>query len=312
MENPRILFFGTPSFAASILQTLIDEKYQVIAAISQPDRPVGRKHVITPSPVHVLADENNIPFLAFEKLKDHADEVIALQPDLIVTCAYGQFVPTKILECPSLGALNIHPSLLPKYRGGAPIHHAIMHGDSETGVSLMEMTKAMDAGKVFAQVHVPIGEDETQKELSERLVVESRKLLKENLPKYLKGELPGVEQDESLVTFGYNITREEEQVHFETEDIDTLYNHIRALIDWPVSYGLMEGKRMKFHGVRKNHEASNALPGTILGFEGDAMLVACLGGTLLVKELQMEGKGKMDAKSFANGAGRSLIGKRFD
>lgn len=312
MEKPRIVFFGTPEFACVILQTLIDEKQNVVAVVSQPDRPVGRKHIIQPTPVHALANQYGIPTVAPEKLSADIDCVLQYKPDLIITCAYGQFVPTSILNVPRLGCLNIHPSLLPKYRGGAPIHHAIMHGDNETGVSLMEMTKAMDAGKVYAQTHLSIGEDETMEELNIRLEESSKDLIRDFLPKYIAGELPGIEQDPNLVTFGYNITKEEEKVSFQTEELPSLYNHIRGLINWPVAYGLVDGKRMKFLKVRKEELNSSKQPGTILGFEEDYMQIACIGGILKVYELQPEGKGKMDAKAYANGAGRNMIGKIFD
>lgn len=312
MEKPRIIFFGTPEFAVSLLQTLLNMQCNVVAAVSQPDRPVGRKHILTPTPIHALCIENHIPCLQPEKLSLQKDDILSYQPELIVTCAYGQFVPTSILSYPRLGCLNIHPSLLPKYRGGAPIHHAIMNGDKVTGVSLMEMVKEMDAGRVYAQVKLPIGEDETQSELSQRLNDASCQLLRDNLQDYIDGKLPGVPQDENLVTIGYNISREEEEVHFASEDIDTLYNHIRGLIDWPVAYGMLENKRVKFYKVRKEKKFIKELPGTVLGFQNHAMHIACINGILKVYELQMEGKKKMDADAFKNGYAQEVCGKVFE
>lgn len=312
MEKPRIIFFGTPEFAVSILQTLLDMQCNVVAAVSQPDRPVGRKRVLTPTPIHALCIENHIPCIQPEKLSLEKQSILNYQPDLIVTCAYGQFVPESILSYPRLGCINIHPSLLPKYRGGAPIHHAIMNGDKETGVSLMEMVKEMDAGQVFAQVKVSIGEDETQAELSKRLNAAACQLLRDNLQKYMDGKLPGVPQDANKVTIGYNISREEEEVHFSQEDIDTIYNHIRGLIDWPVAYGLLENKRVKFFKVRKEYKTCDAVVGTVLGFTDHAMLVACKNGILKVYELQMEGKKKMDADAFKNGYAQEVCGKVFE
>jgi methionyl-tRNA formyltransferase len=312
IENPRIIFFGTPEFAVAILKTLIDEQYNVVAAVSQPDRPVGRKHVLTPTPVHALCTEHGIPCLQPEKLKEAKEEIASLKPDLILTCAYGQFVPQSILSLPSLGCLNIHPSLLPKYRGGAPIQHAVMNGDSETGVCLMEMTKAMDAGRIYVCRHTPIGPDETFGELNQRLIEISCDMLKEALPEYLKGELAGVPQDEDKVVLALNITREEEQVHFASEDLDQIYNHIRGLIDWPVAYGLLEGTRIKFYQVSKEPKENKEEPGKVLGFEDHAMLVSCKGGILKVQVLQMQGKKKMDADAFKNGYAHEVIGKVFD
>ena len=309
MENTRIMFFGTPEFAVRILETLVKDGYEVIATVSQPDRPVGRKKIIQPTPVHACSLEHGIPCLQPEKLSDIKDQILALSPDLFLTCAYGQFIPSSILSIPSKGCLNVHPSLLPKYRGGAPIQHAVMNGDQETGVSLMEMIAKMDAGQVFACYHTHIGEDETFFELNERLMDISCRLIHEQLPLYLKGELKGTPQDESQVVLGLNITKEEEKVSFQTEDIHRIYNHIRGLIEWPIAYGMLEGKRVKFCSVSKEVKEVNQQPGTVLGFDQDSMLVACSGGILHVHMIQMEGKKKMDARSFGNGYGHEVTGK---
>ena len=174
MNSPRIVFFGTPEFACTVLQALIDEEYNIVAAVSQPDKPVGRKHIIESTPVHALAEKYGIPVVQPDKLRQQADEVLAYDPELIVTCAYGQIIPQTILEYPRLGCVNIHPSLLPKYRGGAPIHHAVLNGDEKTGVCLMEMVNKMDAGRVYACHEVMIGEDMTTAELEEILKEESK------------------------------------------------------------------------------------------------------------------------------------------
>ena len=312
MRNERIVFFGTPAFAVGILKMLLDEKYIVVAAVSQPDRPVGRKHKIEKTPVKVLCEEYGIPCMQMDHLKDEVDQVLAYEPDVIVTCAYGQIVPSSILDYPRLGCINIHPSLLPKYRGGAPMHFAILNGDAVTGVSLMEMTAKMDAGKVYAQVELPIGKDETEAELEPRLLEASIGLLRENLPLYLDGKLPGVEQDETRVTFCHNISREMEKVFFQSEEVHTLYNHIRGLIDWPVPYGVVEGKRVKFYAVRMEEKDTGKPAGEILGFKDHAMEIAADGGLIRVLELQMEGKKRMSADAFANGYSAEMRGKRFD
>lgn len=312
MKKPRMIFFGTPEFAVSILQTVIDMDCNVVAVVSQPDRQVGRKHILTPTPVHALAEQYQIPCLQPEKLTENVDMILEYQPDLILTCAYGQFVPSKILKYPKLGCINIHPSLLPKYRGGAPIHHAIMAGEKQTGVSIMEMVKKMDAGKVYAQVTLDIGEDETQAELSQRLNDAACQLLKDSLQDYIDGKLPGVEQDEDQVIIGNNISREEEEVHFSLEDIDEIYDHIRGLIDWPIAYGKLDGKRIKFYKVRKEQKDVHEASGTVLGFHDHALEIACKNGILKVYELQMEGKKRMDADAFKNGYASEVVGKVFE
>ena len=312
MKQTRIIFFGTTEFASGILQTLIDEGYNVVAVVSQPDKPVGRKHTIQITPTHALADQYQIPVIQPDLLKEHVDDVLRYEPELILTCAYGQFVPVRILEYPRLGCINVHPSLLPKYRGGAPIHHAVMGGETETGVSLIQMTKAMDAGDIYARATTPLGKDETMAELNQRLLVLSTQLVKDNLEDYIAGKLVGEPQDDSKVILGLNITKEEEKVQFALEDVQTLYNHIRGLIDWPMPYGVVDGKRMKFCKVRMRKEDHQAKPGEILGFKNHAMEVASIGGIIEVYELQPEGKSRMTADAYANGAGRNMIGKVFE
>ncbi len=312
MTDLRIVFLGTPNFARGILESLIINHYNVVGVISQPDKPIGRKHEIKPTPVKELALEHDIPVFQPVKLKEESDVVLNLNPDLIITCAYGQIVPDDILASPKLGCINIHPSLLPKYRGGAPIQRAIWNGDTETGVCLMEMVKKMDAGRVYACEHHPIDKDITSSELFDELEQVSRKLLIDNLPLYIEGKLKGIEQDESKVVIARNIAKEEEQVYFDKEDVHEAYNHIRALIDAPIAYGVIEGKRMKFYEA-KIEECETCSPyGVITSFTDGAMLVRCKGGMLKVYELQLEGKSKMKAKDFANGAGRQLVGKRFE
>lgn len=312
MKQTRIIFFGTTEFASGILQTLIDEGYNVVAVVSQPDKPVGRKHTIQMTPTHALADQYQIPVIQPDLLKEHVDDVLRYEPELILTCAYGQFVPVRILEYPRFGCINVHPSLLPKYRGGAPIHHAVMDGETETGVSLIQMTKAMDAGDIYARVTTPLGKDETMAELNERLLVLSKQLVKENLEDYIAGKLVGEPQDDNKVILGLNITKEEEKIQFTVEDVQTLYNHIRGLIDWPMPYGVVDGKRMKFCKVRMRKEDHQVKPGEILGFKNHAMEVASIGGIIEVYELQPEGKSRMTADAYANGAGRNMIGKVFE
>lgn len=311
MENTRIIYFGTTEFAAAILKTMKEMNMNVVATVSQPDRPVGRKRRIEATPVHACSEEYGIECLQPEKLSDMKDVIASFSPDLIVTCAYGQFIPSSILSLPSLGCVNVHPSLLPKYRGGAPIQHAVMNGDEKTGVCLMEMTAKMDAGRIYACYPCEIGEDETYSQLNERLMTISCDMIRNELPRYINGELEGIPQDDSKVVLGLNITREEECVSFEKEDIHTIYNHIRGLNAVPGAYGILEGKRMKFYDVRKEVTEVSEQPGTVLGFDKKSMLVACKGGILHVLTLQPEGKKQMDANAFKNGSGAAAAGKVF-
>ena len=312
MKDIRIGFFGTTEFSYAILDALVKNGYNVVLAVAQPDRPSGRKKEIKPTPVHQYCIDHNLNYLGIEKLRIEYEKVLEYEPELIVTCAYGQIVPDSILDYPKYGCLNVHPSLLPKYRGGAPIHHAILNGDSETGVSIIEMVSKMDAGDIYAQCCIPLGEDETTEELTHRLIEASVNLLIDTLPKYLNNQITPVIQDEELVTIGRNISKEEEMVHFENEDVNTAYNHIRALIDWPISYGVIDGKRIKFYKARKTMCEHDYKNGEIIDFSNKSMNIACKGGIIHIYELQAEGKSKMDAQSFYNGSGKSLIGKCFE
>ena len=312
MNDLNVVFFGTPSFACAALQALLDEGYHVIAAVSQPDKPVGRKHVLQKTPVKEFAEDRGIAVIQPVRLKESPEEVLALSPDLIVTCAYGQMIPEAILKAPKFGCLNIHPSPLPKYRGGAPVQRAVMNGDTETEVCLMEMAMRMDSGRVFARIPVRIGDDMTASGLFEALKPAVRELIHTALPLVLDGTLSGEEQDESRVILARNIAREEEKVSFREEAMPSLYNHIRGLIDDPMPYGILDGKRIKFCRVSKTDEISSEPAGTILGFTKDAMKIAAAGGTLLVHELQPEGKQRMKASDYYNGAGRAALGKQFE
>ena len=312
MEKPSIVFFGTTDFAAAVMKTLLEENYTVKAAVTQPDRPVGRKKVIVRTPVAALADQNGIAVLQPEKLSKEAESVLSFKPELIVTCAYGQFIPSVILNAPKLGCVNVHPSLLPKYRGGAPVQRAVMNGDETTGVCLMEMTKRMDAGRIWACTEAGIGEDETSSGLFEKLREISCQMIREYLPLYIEGKLEGIEQDEEKVVLAPNIAREEEKVVFADEDINSLYNHLRGLLDEPGGYGMINAKRIKFLKVRKEVTDCSEQPGTVLGFADHAMRIAAKGGIIKVYELQPEGKSRMNADAFANGAGRNLIGAVFE
>lgn len=311
MKETKILFFGTTDFSCEILKAVHDAGYPIVAAVAQPDKPVGRKHRIEPTPVHALCDSLGMECLQIAHLKQDWEVLKQYAPDLILTCAYGQIIPDGVLQLPPLGCLNVHPSLLPKYRGGAPMHYVLLNGDSVTGTSLMEMVHEMDAGKVYAQKEIEIGEDETLQELESHLKKLSVEMVLESLPAYIRGELPGVEQDASRVSFSHNISKEMECVSFEKEELRELYNHIRALIDWPVPYGILDGKRIKFYKVRKEEKEIQEKAGTVLGFRKGYMEVACHGGVLRVYELQPEGKKKMDANAFANGYAQEVTGKRF-
>jgi len=213
MNVYKIVFFGTPEIAATILKGVLTfENAQIVLVVTQPDRLVGRKKILRSSPVKEVALENHLALLQPEKVGTILDQIVALQPDFLVTCAYGQFIPTKILQTAKIAALNLHGSLLPKYRGGSPIQYAVLNGETTSGMSLMQMVAAMDAGPVYAQKSLSLAADETSGTLFEKMAPLGIELLKENLDLIANGSLQAQAQDETQVSFAYNLTGVQEQI----------------------------------------------------------------------------------------------------
>lgn len=301
----RVLFMGTPDFAVSLLHALLESDVEVVAVVSQPDKPIGRKQIMIPTPVKKYALEQGISVYQPSKIKELTQTIIELQLDLIVTCAYGQFISSTILETPRFGAINVHASLLPKYRGGAPIHKVLINGEKETGVTLMRMVKQMDAGDILAIQVVPISEDDDVGSLHDKLMVAGAQLLKAQLPNLFNKELLSFPQDESLVSYAYNITPEEEFISF-NRDVTLVYNHIRGLSPWPIGYGLINGKKLKLIKAFKIIEEHHYPYGEFVSYE-NGLKIACSGGFVVITECQFEGKEKMEAGAFYNGLGKSLL-----
>src|SRR3954454_10017172 len=226
----KIVFMGTPEFSVSVLTMLHDEGYTIAAVVTQPDRPVGRKRVLTPPPVKVEAVKQGIPVYQPEKIsrEDELIPILKLNPDLIVTAAFGQILPKELLEAPRFGCINVHASLLPELRGGAPIHYAIMQGKEKTGVTIMYMAEKLDAGDILTQVEVPILENDDVGTMHEKLSDAGAKLLTETLPKLLRGELTPKHQIDDEATFASNIKRAQEKIDW-TQTGEMIYNHIRGL-----------------------------------------------------------------------------------
>lgn len=311
MKQCNIIFMGTPDIAVSMLDRILQDGYHVIAVVTQPDKKAGRKQELKMPEVKVRALQEHIPVYQPIKIKEAKEELMALHADLIVTCAYGQFIPETLLQAPTYGSINVHASLLPKLRGGAPIHKAIMYGEAETGMSIMRMVKAMDAGAVMAQCKVAILDTDTTGELYDRLAVAGAQLLSESIPKLIDGTAVFIEQNEAEATLAYTISKEEEYVDFSLP-IQQVYDHVRSLIPFPISYATINGKKLKFHKVRICRDETVHEHGKVVGLQEQALAIACMGGYLLLEEVQLEGKAKSDAKSFYNGAGRALVGQSFD
>ncbi|KIS03444.1 methionyl-tRNA formyltransferase [Paucilactobacillus wasatchensis] len=298
-----IVFMGTPQFAVPILQSLIDHHYDVKAVVTQPDRFVGRKHVLTASPVKQLAVNHQIEVLQPEKINHSSemDRVIELQPDLIVTAAFGQFLPTKLLAAAQVGAINVHGSLLPKYRGGAPVQYAIMNGEQETGISIIYMVKKMDAGDILAQRKIAITKKDDTGSMFTKLSLLGRDLLLETIPQLLKDQLSPVAQDENQVTFAPNISSEEERIDITTtaQQIDC---KVRALRPFPIANLNLDKTRTKLWQVSVAAEPTTLKPGQVVSVTKHELVIAAGQGTaILLKELQPAGKPRMSITDYLNG-----------
>ncbi|MDT2705857.1 methionyl-tRNA formyltransferase [Enterococcus dispar] len=305
----KIVFMGTPAFSVPILEGLLESGYEVQAVVTQPDRPVGRKHVITPPPVKVAALKHDLLVLQPEKISGSTemDKIASLAPDLIVTAAFGQFLPEKLLQIPRLGAINVHASLLPKYRGGAPVHYAIMNGEDKTGVTIMEMIKKMDAGAIYSQAEIPITKTDDVGTMFEKLSTLGKDLLLNTLPELIQGTLEKTPQNEAQVTFSPNITREQEAIDWQ-KTADEIDNQVRGMRPWPIAFTTYRGVRWKIWDVTPLAETTDAAPGTIIKKDKSELFVACgKNTTLALKELQPAGKGKQDVQAFLNGVGQNVV-----
>ncbi|MGL5685542.1 MAG: methionyl-tRNA formyltransferase [Vagococcus fluvialis] len=304
----KIIFMGTPGFSVPILNGLVAEGYDVLRVVTQPDRPVGRKKVLTPPPVKEAALKHGIKVLQPEKISGspEMEEIISLNPDLIVTAAFGQFLPETLLKAPKLGAINVHASLLPKYRGGAPVHYSIIKGDSETGVTIMRMVKKMDAGDMLSQKAIPISKTDDVGSMFDKLSLLGKDMLLEMLPEFIAGNIKEIPQDETLVTYSPNITREEEQIDWNktSELIDC---QVRGMRPWPVAFTTYQEKRVKLWDTTPLDETTTKAPGTIIKINKKNFLVACGEGTVLqINDLQPAGKGRLKAVEYLNGVGRTM------
>ena len=311
MKDYKVVFMGTPEYSVPVLKALIDN-YNVIGVVTQPDKEVGRGHEVEASPIKKLALENNIKVVQPVKIRNEYDCVLNMNPDIIVTCAYGQIIPKEILEYPKFGCINVHASLLPKYRGGAPIHRAILNGEKETGITIMYMAEGMDDGDIISQEKVVIRDDETVGELHDELSKLGPKLLLETLPSIFDGTNSRIKQDDSQVSLAKIIKKEDEILDFNDLSIN-IYNKVRGLNPFPGAYSILDNKRVKIYKSRIESDKSNKEPGTIIDVLKDGIAVKTQDGKIIIEELKMEGKKKMSSKEFLNGVKKEdLINKKFE
>lgn len=302
---------GTPDFSTKILEMLIETE-EVVAVVTQPDRPVGRKRQLTPPPVKKVALAHDIPVYQPEKLagSEELETLMTLPCDLIVTAAFGQLLPETLLTYPKYGAVNVHASLLPKYRGGAPIHQSIIDGEAETGVTIMYMVKQLDAGDIISQRAIPIEDSDNVGTMHDKLSDLGTDLLRETLPSILNGTNARTPQDSAQATFASNIQREDERIDW-TQDARTIFNHIRGLSPWPVAYTKLDDKVMKLYSAQIVSNKAGA-PGAIIETTKKQIIVGTGSeDAIALTEIQLAGKKRMPVANFLSGVQEALVGKEL-
>ena len=299
----RIAFFGTPAFAVPTLARLIESRHRVAGVITQPDRPRGRGQKVTFAPVKALAADRHIPVIQPERLKppEVAETLRAWKADVAVVAAYGRIIPEHLLTIPRLGMINVHASLLPKYRGAAPVHRAVMSGDVETGVTIMRVVKELDAGAMFAKATRAIGPDETSDLVEEALAELGAQLLITVLEQMAAGTAHEEPQDDSQSTYAPRLTKEEGLIDW-TRPAAQIHNQVRGLYPWPHAFSFLSGARLIIRRSRvlPNAETHSA-PGTVTQIASDVLVVATGEGQLGILEVQPEGRRPMSVRDFMAG-----------
>jgi len=303
----KIVFLGTPDFAVPVLKAIHGSKHEILAVVTQPDRPFGRKAIITPCAVKTCALNLGLKVLSYEKIRNEGvEDLKALCPDIMVTCAFGQILSQEILDIAKHGVINVHASLLPKYRGSAPIQYSVINGDRETGVTIMQTGLGVDTGDILLQSKLEILPDETAGELFYRLSILGSKIIVEALDKIEKGEINPIPQDERLATHVKMLKKEDGLIDFTKPALD-IKNLVRGLNPWPIAYTKYEGKTLKIYNVSIIETLGNA--GEVISVDG-GITVATGRGSIVINELQLEGGKKMSAKEFL--LGRKIpVGYRF-
>ncbi|MDO6562353.1 methionyl-tRNA formyltransferase [Amphritea sp. 1_MG-2023] len=297
----RILFAGTPDFAAASLQALIDAGHQVIGVYTQPDRPAGRGRKLTPSPVKKVALENNLAVyqpLNFKQAEDR-QQLAALQADLMVVVAYGLLLPKAVLEAPRLGCINVHASLLPRWRGAAPIHRSLLAGDSETGVTIMQMDEGLDTGAMLLKRTCPIHSSDTSGELHDRLAIIGAQALLDSLPDISHQTITHEIQDDSQACYAHKLEKAEGLIDWQASAND-IARHVKGLSPWPVAFTTLNGETLRVWYAEATAETSTATPGSVIGCDKKAIMVATGKGTVRLLKIQLPGSKAMDTSAVLN------------
>jgi len=301
MKDLKVVFMGTPDFAVPVLKKLI-ECTDVKLVVTQPDAFVGRKKILTPSPIKQVANEYGIKVITPNKIREDYEEIIEINPDIIITCAYGQIIPKVLLDLPRYKCVNVHASLLPKYRGGAPIHASILNGDDETGITIMYMAEGMDDGNIIKQESIKIEDSDNINTLSDKLSELGAKLLMETLPSILDSTCDNIKQNDSDVTFAYTIKRKDEEINF-NKTYKEIFNQVRALL--PRSYFTLNGIEYKVISIR--YESKVGGVGKINNIYKDGIGIGCKDAEVVITEFIPSGKKQMLVSSFINGCDKNKI-----
>ena len=310
MKDKKVIFMGTPDFAVPVLKKLIEET-NVVLVVTQPDKMVGRHQEVMYTPIKRVALENNIPVFQPNNIKEDNKIIFDTDVDIIVTCAFGQFIPESILEFPKYKSINVHASLLPKLRGGAPLHKCLIDGYKKTGITIMYMTKGMDTGDIISQESIDININDNVGIIHDKLSVIGADLLIKTLPSIFEGTNERIKQDEKEVTYAYNISREEEKIDFSKSSLE-VHNQIRGLYPYPVSYTTLDGNIIKIC-VSELNDSTIGKSGEITKVTKDGIIVKCSDKSILIKKLKPSGKKEMNSIDFANGYGKEkLIGRVFE
>ena len=309
MNKIKVVCMGTPDFAVPVREGLI-ENYEVVGVVSQPDKRVGRKQELVNTPIKEVALKHNILVFQPEKIKEDYEDILKLNPDIIVTCAYGQIIPSAILDYPRLGCINVHASLLPKLRGGAPIHKAIIDGYSKTGITIMYMDKKLDNGDIISTSETEILDSDNLESLHDRLSIMGRDLLLRTMPSIINGTNKRIKQNEEEVTYAYNIKREEEHIDL-SKTRREVFNQIRGLSPVPGANLLVDGDEFKIYRAEiSERKFTNKEIGEVTGLYKEGIGVMTLDGEIILTDIKPFGKKRMSASSYINGLrDKSLIGK---
>ena len=305
MRNTKVIFMGTPDFAVPVLEGLL-ENTNVIMVVTQPDKEVGRNHEVVPTPIKKIAQEHNVEVFQPIKIRNDYEKIINAGADIIITCAYGQIIPEVILNNPPLGCINVHASLLPRLRGGAPLHHALIDGETKTGVTIMYMDKKMDTGDIISQKEYIIKDNDNVGIIHDNLSIMGKELLLETLPSIIDGTNNRTPQNNEEATYAYNISREEEHIDF-NRPAKEIYNQVRGLYPWPKANTIIDGLEVKVLECFISDKDSNFSSGTICDITKDSIGICTKDKVIYITKVKPFGKKEMLALDYINGLNKEKI-----